>query len=274
MAAGAVVPATLLGGGAAARKAGTAPSLPFALEQRQFSLSRRLRGVDRPLRTVVWLPAVAGRFPLVLFSHGLHGTPERFARLTGDIAVAGFVVAAPAYPYTMLDSPAFTSDDMPNQPGDASAVITALLGGPLAPRIDRGRIGAAGHSAGGYTTAGLLSARSRDRRISAAVIVAGGAMNGRFTGPPAEVLFVQGDADPVVPYAVGRSAYRDVPWPKAFLTLLGADHESLLFGRGPAAATTTRTILDFLRASLYFDATAQARLRPEAGIATLDRHRL
>jgi dienelactone hydrolase len=266
LAAGALVSLPTLTGGDVVRESGVAPLLPFALRRLEYGFAR---GADRPLRTVVWMPDAAGRFPLVLFSHGLHGSPERYERLTAAIAAAGFVVAAPAYPHTMAGAAAFTSDDMPNQPADASAVIGALLAGPLGARIDGRHIGAAGHSAGGYTTAGLLAERSRDRRVRSAVILAGGAMNGAFSGPPADVLVAHGDRDTVVPYPVGRAAYRAVPWPKAMLTLLGADHDALVFGTGPATAATTRAVLDFLRGSLYADPSARARLRRIGGAARL-----
>jgi pimeloyl-ACP methyl ester carboxylesterase len=161
---------------------------------------------------------------------------------------------------------------MPNQPADASHVISEVLALKLPVHIERDRIGAIGHSAGGYTTAGLLAARSRDERVRAAVVLSGGAMNGRFTGPAADVLFVQGDHDEIVPYATGRAAYRDVPWSKAFLTLLGVDHESYMFDRGPASTATTRTVLNFLRASLYDDATALAQAYAAVpGVATMEK---
>jgi alpha-beta hydrolase superfamily lysophospholipase len=224
---GALLPATLPGGSLGGEAVLGPPAPLFPVERRQFGFSR---GPSRPLRTVVWIPAAPGRFPLVLFSHGLHGSPERFAQMIADIAGAGFVVAAPAYPNTM------------------------------AGRVLPDRIGAVGHLAGGYTTAGLLAERSRDSRVRTAVVLAGGAMNGAFAGPATAVLFVQGDRDPIVPYAAGRAAYRDVPWPKAFLTLAGADHESWMFDRSRTAVVTTRTVLDFLHAFLHADGAARTRL--------------
>lgn len=267
---GALLPAALLGGSAGGEAVLVPPAPLFPVEQRRFALSR---GPDRPLRTVVWSPVAPGRFPLVLFSHGLHGSPERFAQMITDIAGAGFVVAAPAYPNTMAGAATFDAGDMPNQPADAAAVITAVLAGELAGRVLADRVGAVGHSAGGYTTAGLLAEKSRDTRVRTAVVLAGGAMNGSFAGPATEVLFVQGDRDPIVPYAAGRAAYRDVPWPKAFLTLTGADHESWMFDRSRAAVVTTRTVLDFLRAFLAADLDARARLDTDGtlpGVARLE----
>src|SRR6185369_8852107 len=129
----------------------------FALGVRELKLSR---GANRPLRTVVWYPTDgpaggaakldaaprAGRYPLVLFSHGLHGTPEGYQIVTARIAAAGFVVAAPAYPRTNANTEAFSVGDVANQPADASYVIGEVLKRELASAVDPARIGAAGHS--------------------------------------------------------------------------------------------------------------------------------
>jgi dienelactone hydrolase len=263
--------AALLGGDRAAVPVCAAPAGPLPVDRRQYAFAR---SPERPLRTVLWTPAPPGRYPLLLFSHGLHGSPERFAGLSAGLAAAGFVVAAPAYPHTSAGAAAFSSDDMPNQPADASFVISEVLALRLPARPDPARVGAIGHSAGGYTTAGLLASRSRDPRIRAAVVLSGGAMNGRFTGPSADVLFVHGDRDEIVPYPVGRAAYRAVPWSKAFLTFVGVDHESYLFKAGPAAVVTARAVLDFLRGSLDEDHTALVRFAADAtvaGVTRLDR---
>jgi dienelactone hydrolase len=255
------VPSTAASSAAPAPRA---PTKTFALSVRQLNLSR---GADRPLRTMVWSPVGSGRFPLVLFSHGLHGTPEGYQNVAKRIAGAGFVVAAPAYPYTNGNSTAFTSADMPNQPADASQVITDVLKSDLGAHIDSAKIAAAGHSAGGYTTAGMLSGKTRDSRLRAGIVIAGGQMNGNFTGSAATVLFVHGDKDPTVPYTTGRNAYGKVPWSKAFLTLLGGDHGSYLWNSGAAADATTKTMLDFLRWTLYGDAVARGRLKSDGTVA-------
>ncbi|WP_432834572.1 alpha/beta hydrolase family protein [Dactylosporangium sp. CA-092794] len=227
----------------------------------------------RKLRTVVWYPKVAGRYPLVLWSHGLHGSPEVYAEIIQKIAVAGFVVAAPAYPGTNDKANPFDGNDVANQPADASAVISEVLkldaqaGSPLAGKIDTARVGAAGHSAGGYTTAGLLSGKTRDARLKGAVIVSGGALGGKFSGASTPVLFVHGDADATVAYSNGKSLYDSCVWPKGFLTLLGGDHSAALTGKTPAATAVSKTVLDFLRYSLYGDTAAKSRLRGEATVS-------
>lgn len=216
------------------------------------------------------------RFPLVLFSHGLRGSPEHYESSLRTIAAAGFVVAAPEYPYTSEDAAEYNPVDLVNQPADASAVITAVLsldttaGDPLAGRLDPNRIGAMGHSAGGYTTMGLL-ASFRDHRVRAAVVLAGASLGGSYKDPAVPVLFVHGDADPVVPYTHGRAAYDHLPWPKAFLTIIDGGHTDFLERDSRAGAAVTATVVDFLRAMLYGDIVALARVPIAATVEAVTR---
>ena len=91
----------------------------------------------------------------MLFSHGLHGSPERYAPAAASWAAAGFVVALPAYPHTSVGAGDFEREDIKNQPADAAYVITKVrdlgskAGDPLDGRIDGDRVAAVGHSAGG-----------------------------------------------------------------------------------------------------------------------------
>ena len=244
-----------------------APAQTFTVSVKSLNLSR---ATDRPLRTLVSYPTAAGRYPLVLFSHGLHGTPEAYQNITKSIAAAGFVVAAPAYPFTNGNAASFNAGDMANQPADASYVIGEVLkqdGSFGTARIDATRIGAAGHSAGGYTTVGMLSGKTRDTRLKAGIVIAGGQLGGSFTGPAASVLFVHGDKDNVVPYSTGRAAFGKVSWPKAMLTLIGGDHGNYLFGSSAMASAASRTMLDFLRWALDHDTTARDRLPEDASVA-------
>ncbi len=264
-----------------------APKSALAVGVRTLKFTRG----DRALPTTVWYPATgkaggsprkdaaaaAGRFPVVLFSHGLHGLPTNYQQLTTRLAAAGFVVAAPAYPFTNRDANPFKPADMENQPADGSAVLTALLkldgksGDLLAGHLDGGHLGVAGHSAGGFTSAGML-ANTRDTRVDAAIVISGGSM-GTFRGTRTPVLFVHGDADAVVSYQTGRNAYSATSWPRAFLTLLGGDHGAFL---GPGAKgfdQTIKTMTDFLRWTLWGDAAAKARLSADgtrAGVAKFE----
>jgi dienelactone hydrolase len=259
----------------------TAPTAAFALGVRTLTLTRG----DRSLPTTIWYPATgetgrspranapvaAGRFPVLLFSHGLYGMPSHQQQVHTRLAAAGFVVVAPAYPFTKAGAESFNAGDVGNQPADALYVLNSVLAMDTAPgdafagRLDGARAGAYGYSAGGFTTAGMLTG-NRDATVKAAVVIAGGAM-GRFSGPSTPVLFVHGDQDNIVGYQSGRNAYANVTWPKAFLTQVGADHGSYFNSGSKGFTPMVSTMLDFFRWTLYGDLAAKGRLPADAGSA-------
>ena len=231
-----------------------------------------MRDGTRGLRVRTWHPNVAGRFPVVVFSHGLNGRPEDFDPLLTRWAAAGFVVIAPAYPYTARENGELRIGDVVNQPADASYVLTRALAGPIKSRLDGNRVAAAGHSAGGITTVGLF-ASARDPRLRAGIVFAGNGLgiSGGFTGSPASLLFVHGDADAIVSYSSGKAAYDRAPWPKAMLTLSRQGHgEPFLVPNSPAYPAVAATTLDFLRWTLYGDPAARKRIATDAKSWTLD----
>jgi dienelactone hydrolase len=247
--------------------AGRAPSESFAVKVRTLRLSR---GKDRPLPTTVWYPARGdGPFPVIVFSHGLGAQPSDYSRILTRWARAGFVVAAPAYPHTSAGVSDFNVIDLINQPADASSVLTSVLalgrrdGDPLRGRLDAGRVAAAGHSGGGITTLGMLSA-ARDDRLAAAVVLAGRqVLPAAFTGPAAPVLFVHGKRDTTVRYADGLAAFNAVPWPRAMLTIPDGGHATTS-GRDFDLVATATT--DFWRWSLYGDPAAKRRLERQPNL--------
>ena len=258
-----------------------APTGTFALGVRSLTFNRG----SRALPTTVWYPATgetgrspranapfaAGRFPVLLLSHGLNGMPSHQQQVHTRLAAAGFVVIAPAYPFTKSGADPFNAGDMGNQPADALHVLTGVLkldgqaGDAFSGHLNAGKAGAYGYSAGGFTTAGMLTG-NRDATVKAAVVIAGGAM-GRFSGPSTPVLFVHGDQDNVVGYQSGRSAYTSVTWPKAFLTQVGADHGSYFNSGSKGFTPMVSTMLDFFRWTLYGDLAAKGRLPADAGSA-------
>jgi predicted dienelactone hydrolase len=98
-----------------------------------------------------------GRFPLVLLSPGFAAPPLVYTFIAAHLASHGFIVAGVQH---YGDSGTFL-DAAANRPRDVSVVIDQLLssGGEadnsFADAIDATRIGAAGHSAGGYTAMAL-----------------------------------------------------------------------------------------------------------------------
>ncbi|MGA5301996.1 alpha/beta hydrolase family protein [Nucisporomicrobium flavum] len=240
---------------------GAAPDHAFPVRVRKLHLSR---GKNRPLPTTIWYPATGdGPYPVVVFSHGLTGRPEDYASLLTRWARAGFVVAGAAYPHTSRGVADFTVLDLLNQPADASYVLTEVLalnrkrGDPLENRLDEKHVAAAGHSGGGITTLGMLSG-TRDKRLTAALVLAGRQLlPAPFTGPQIPVLFVHGKLDRTVQYADGLAAFNAVPWRKALLTLPRGGHVTT---SGPDFVRVATTTTDFLRWSLYGDASARKRL--------------
>ncbi|MET8233582.1 chlorophyllase [Micromonospora sp. NPDC005298] len=271
--------------------AGKAPQRTFAVGVRQLKLNRD----GRALPTTLWYPAAGqsggaakrsaaaaeGRFPVVMFSHGLGGRPDDYATLLTRWAAAGFVVAAPTFPKTSRGGDNNVLDVL-NQPADVSYALTQVLaldgraGDALRGRLDAERVAAAGHSAGGVTTIGLFTA-GRDERLDAGVVFAGTALGvgTAFAGTAAPQLFVHGELDEVVEYAAGKAAYDKVPWPKAMLSLPKGDHGRALLGDSATLRVVSDTTVEFLRWSLYGDADARKRISTDAtrgDIATFDDH--
>lgn len=261
--------------------AGVAPGQTFAVGRRAFSYDRD----GRSLPVEVWYPAqgavgidpvsgaapAAGLFPVVLFSHGLTAQPNDYAAMLTRWAQAGFVVAAPIYPYTSFGAVDYSSYDLVNQPADASYVLTRLLSQDdvLTAHLDPERLAAAGHSGGGITTVGLFSAE-RDTRLTAGIVLAGTDFrSAEFTGPAAAMLFVHGRLDDTVAYRAGHTVFEAVPWSRAMLTVTGGGHLTT----GDDFEATVGTSTEFLRWSLYGDLAAKGRIPAASAVddvATLE----
>lgn len=234
----------------------------------------------RRLPTRLWYPATGGPYPLVMFSHGVTGTPDQYADLLEGWAAAGFVVAAPTFPLTSLGSPVVLLDVL-NQPADVSYVLTQVLaldtkdGDPLHGRIATDRVAVTGHSGGAVTTLGLLSQCCREPRARAAIVLSGTpeGFGNSYATPGIPTLFLHGTADQQIPIDQGRAAYAAAPTPKAMIELVNGSHNGPVQQTfDPAFPTVLATTTDFLRWTLDGDAPALARLRADAakpGVATM-----
>lgn len=132
-----------------------------------------LRDSLTPCRLPVWLchqlafdvraaqdaaPA-AGRFGLIVISHGGGGLALIHRDLAGALAARGYVVAAPNHPRGEGNDIAGVGVWV-GRPRQVSRIIDALLDDTaLGPHIDRARVGVVGHSNGGYTALALAGAR-------------------------------------------------------------------------------------------------------------------
>jgi predicted dienelactone hydrolase len=197
----AVVAALLWFGGAQAAEPEAAPPFKVGMARRAFVPAEPYdwrQDAKHTLATLIWYPAAAeaqekpkpvgppGRpyvdigpaavnapvaqapekFPLIVLSHGFGATAANMAWLGKALAAHGAITAA-------VNHPGNNAIDGNTVPGatlwwlrarDLSAVIDAMLKDPIfGPRIDSQRIGAAGHSAGGYTVielAGGITSRA------------------------------------------------------------------------------------------------------------------
>lgn len=123
-----------------------------------------------PWRPVVTPGAPVAAAPLkglVLVSHGTGGHELGHHNLATRLAADGYLVAAPRHPgdnwedRSMITSGRYFSE----RPRQVSRVLDALLAHPeWGPRIPAGRIGAVGHSAGGYTVLALAGAQAEPAR--------------------------------------------------------------------------------------------------------------
>ena len=225
----------------------------------------------------------AAPYPLIVFGHGLGGSPNDYTPLLSSWAAAGFVVAAPRFPLSSSVTPGGPdAGDVVNQPADMSYVIDSVLqaaaatSGPLAGLVNSGEIGAAGHSNGAITTLGLVANTCcRDPRVKAAVVMAGtteGFPTGAYdfrAAPP--LLLVHGTADELVPYRAGVLVYNQALGPKGLVTIRGGSHSAAAGLASPSSTAVIRISTDFFDAYLRHDATAAARLSDtrRSGVATV-----
>jgi dienelactone hydrolase len=274
-------------GGGGGRPVGPTPSVvqPSGRAATAQVAERVLTFVDsrrgRTIETHVFYPDIGSQagspFPIVVFSHGLTSHPDRYLVLLRHWVHAGFVVVAPVYPFTNRDAPDLMARDVVNQPADASFVLTQVLalgqrdGDTFHGLLDPNHIAAAGHSAGAITSIGLLKSCCRDTRIDGAIALAGNELGFRgedWAGPPVPVLFLHGTDDHTVPLPLGLEVYDSLPWPKAFVELLGADHASPYVAvKGAAGAVVLNTTTDFLQWVLYRDPAALPALKRDATVA-------
>lgn len=104
-----------------------------------------------------------GRHGLVLVSHGTGGGRFNHRGTAIRLAEAGYIVAAPEHAGDSWRDGRHsgTSANWRRRPRQLSAVLDRLLGDDeLGPRIDPARIGAVGHSAGGYSVLALIGGRA------------------------------------------------------------------------------------------------------------------
>ncbi len=208
-----------------------------------------MSGIRRPLRSRRCTRA--GRAALLLFSHGYLGAGDQSLFLTENLARAGFVVVAPNH----RDSPGSGSAMRREQPefanpkawdaqkfddrrADVIGLLDALCSAGervaepwqmLRGSVDCTRVGAIGHSLGGYVALGIGGARREwlDSRVRAVVALSPYAApyleSKRPVGQQAPVMLQGATLDLLITPSLAR-LYRQIDAPKCELVLRGDNH--------------------------------------------------
>lgn len=205
---------------------------------------------NRRMDVEVWYPAATaptategrdipldrsgGPYPLIIFAHGLSAFARQSAEYTTQLASHGYVVAAPGFPQSRIDtSGGARLGAILDQPADVSFVIDELLklsvarDGILAGAIDAAHVGMTGHSLGGLTT--MLSAHGagRDVRIKAiAPISPVGCLLGAtiVADTSLPTMVIGGSIERIIEPATNRGVYDEAQAPKYYAEIIGADH--------------------------------------------------
>ena len=235
-------------------------------------------------------PAACPRVPLVLFSHGWGGCALQSIFLTEELARAGYVVAAPDHAdaacaigsseidlgrlridKSFLDPASWNERSEAGRLHDLRAVVARVAADPqLARIVDASRIGAAGHSLGGYAVLGMAGGWPswKTPEVAAVLALSPYALpfmtKGSLGGLRVPVMYQGGTLDFGMTASVEgpRGAYAATSPPKYFVKLAGGSH----FEWTNLACTGTADVPACLKAR------PNAALSVGYGIAFFDRH--
>ncbi|MGF6563253.1 alpha/beta hydrolase family protein [Erwinia aphidicola] len=137
----------------------------YPSESHQAATLQAVRPVLTGFYAIEQAQPAAGKFPLIVLSHGSGGNNSSLAWLAVPLAAQGAIVIAANHPgSTTGDSSPDT--DLTLQTRDLSFLITHYLDDARwRPAIDANRIGAIGHSKGGYSVLALAGARITQARL-------------------------------------------------------------------------------------------------------------
>lgn len=170
-----------------------------------------------------------GPFPVIVFVHGTAAFRHQSVHQTAHWASRGFVVVAADHPGLMLGDllAQFCPDDpsgAQNLSGDIDAMLAAIAAPAgslafLAGKVDAGRVGVIGHSAGGSAAANA----SGKPGVRVVASLAGNAV-AKPGGMLEHVLFMGGKSDQVVSYGQVSTAWMGSAMPRDLVGITGAGH--------------------------------------------------
>lgn len=221
-----------------------------------------------------------GRFPLVVYSHGVGSSGLERNDALARWARAGYVVLAPTFP---LSSGSFDVTDLPNQPEDVAFVVETFrsqvqaVDDVLHDRVRTACVALAGHSLGGATSLAAALDPCCETIEPRAVIDVAGVLLQVSDGatleqaPALPTLIVHGALDGTVPLAQSERAFELLRGPRWLLTFPEGDHNSMFVD--DEQDVLTHAVVALLDAELKGAPDRLDRL-PElvgaSGIATLE----
>jgi len=205
---------------------------PVLTEVYYPSTAAAVTGVPRDIIRVLGIPITEtpsfrdvarapGTFPLILFSHGNGGIRFQSFFFAAHLASHGFIVVTPDHHgNTFVDGllGVVDPDSATNRPLDMSFLIDEFLdfsatrGHFFEAAVDPDKIGASGHSFGGYTTFALVGGAFplgtfTDPRVKAALPQAPSALpfpDGFFSSITVPILILGGFIDGVTPFPANQ----------------------------------------------------------------------
>lgn len=215
-------------------------------------------------------PLADGRFPLVVFSHGVTASGPAYVGVMKQLAAAGYVVALPTFPLTSGPHGWDNISQTVHQPADVSFVIDelldrsadrdGLLGGHLSPDA----VAIAGHSLGAITSLLFFNTCCRDERVKAVVAISGITFPGKtksdsYDDPPKiPLLMLHGEKDTTLHYDAGSRQVFDKTLdtvPRVLVSFPDAGHIDVL-----GSPSFLPSIVAFLDLELRGDVAAWKRL--------------
>ena len=180
-------------------------------------------------------PVADGRFPVVVWSHGVISSGDERNDVLADVARAGYVVVAPTFPLSSGPQGLDVSD-LPGQAGDVMFVLSEVRDRGavdwLAGHVLSKCVALAGHSLGGATTlAAAFDPCCRPDGLEAVIDVSGVLVNltpgvDRADVPATPTLIVHGSLDNTVPATQGQRTFDQLRGPRWSLTFPTGDHNS------------------------------------------------
>ena len=246
-----------------------APAPQYEVAETYFVWSDAKRQRDVPAK--IFAPRSAGRFPVVIFSHGIGEDRDSYIYLGRSLAQHGFVAVHITHAGTdraVLERGyrhIYRSTKEPinwiNRPIDVSFVIDQLASLPIA---DTSRVAVAGHSAGAFTGFAVATGPFRDPRVRALIPMSMPEIPGiDYNALAVPVLNMTGTCDSSIIYRTSPKDRR-VPFDSTratkqyLITFRGVNHNTFSNRDDEHHPLIAELTVLFARAWLLDDAQARA----------------